>query len=54
MATYSKKGKSWRQIKEKMLQRKNVRRKPVRTDEQQEDKGGGTFGHAEKVRSRSA
>jgi hypothetical protein len=54
MATYSKKEKTWRQTKEKMPQRKNVRRKLARTDEQQEDKGGGTFGHAEKVRSCSA
>jgi len=51
MVAYSEKGKSLRHTKEKMLQGNNVRRKPARTEEQQEDKGGGTFGHAKKVRS---
>jgi hypothetical protein len=34
MGAYSEKGKSWRQIKEKMLQGKKVRRKPTRINEQ--------------------
>jgi hypothetical protein len=49
MSMYSEKGKSWKQTKEKMPQGKKVRRKLTRTDEQQEDKGGGTFSRAEKV-----
>jgi hypothetical protein len=34
MAAYSEKGKSLKQTKKKMPQGKNVRRKPVRTEEQ--------------------
>jgi hypothetical protein len=46
-----KKKESWMLTKKKMSQGKNVRRKLRKTYEQQEDKGGGTFGHAKKVRS---
>jgi len=52
MVVYSRKGKSSRQTKEggwKMPQGKNVTRKLGRKNQQQEDKGVGTFGGAEKV-----
>jgi hypothetical protein len=34
MSAYSRKRKRWRQIKGKMLQRKKVRKKPTRTNEE--------------------
>jgi hypothetical protein len=55
MGVYSREGKNWTQTKEKMSQgKKKVRRKLARKDEQQEDKGGGTFSRVEKMRSCSA